>query len=376
MGSFEKYEPIEPNYYNYEMNFLESDIDYYLSTNNSYNINICAYQIVNESLYPFLKYLLVKNSTSGVLSLPNMPIFNVANTNTLLGYSEIYLLNIFLLQNSEFSLDKLEYKGCYIYENQVYVFYDLTHCNLQISDIYIENKIWFSLIDEIINLRHVCNQIIDNETSLFFANNETFCFLKDKNKNNYDLPIVAYVGKNEKMLNFTYVFGVSSKDKNSILGPYYYFTNYQNSIKQGGWSENGESEFKHGVLLTDTSNGRYIKGGVVRFALFLEKTKVLHNFQNDDIDISSIKYEKLNDPTCDSNYERLTMRITDYDGKWAEHYDSVYLGKVELDNGNFIKETPIIVIKNYNQQYPLSYHYINKKYLGDKFDENENYLIA
>ena len=70
------------------------------------------------------------------------------------------------------------------------------------------------------------------------------------------------------------------------------------------------------------------------------------------------------------------MRITDYDGKWTEDYDSVYLGKVELDDGNFIKETPLIVVKNYNQQYPLSYHYINKKCLGEKFDENENYLIA
>ena len=54
------------------------------------------------------------------------------------------------------------------------------------------------------------------------------------------------------------------------------------------------------------------------------------------------------------------MRITDYDGKWAEEYDSCYLGHIELDNGEYLKGTPILAVKEYNQQIPLSYHY-NKK---------------
>jgi len=62
----------------------------------------------------------------------------------------------------------------------------------------------------------------------------------------------------------------------------------------------------------------------------------------------------------DQAVERLTMRISDHDGKWAETYDSAYLGYTELDNGSILKK-PIIVLKEYNQQIPLSYHYVNKK---------------
>ena len=60
-------------------------------------------------------------------------------------------------------------------------------------------------------------------------------------------------------------------------------------------------------------------------------------------------------------FEYLTARISDYDGKWSELFDSVYLGLIELDNETIIKDTPLIVIKNYEQQAPLSYHYKNIK---------------
>jgi hypothetical protein len=54
------------------------------------------------------------------------------------------------------------------------------------------------------------------------------------------------------------------------------------------------------------------------------------------------------------------MRITDYDGKWAENYDGLILGKnVELDNGELLDEYTIVV-KEYEQQQPLSIHYVNK----------------
>ena len=60
------------------------------------------------------------------------------------------------------------------------------------------------------------------------------------------------------------------------------------------------------------------------------------------------------------------MRISDHNGEWSENYDSAYLGIVELDNGDlFEKQT--IVLKEYNQQIPLSYHYINQK--------SDDYLI-
>ena len=55
----------------------------------------------------------------------------------------------------------------------------------------------------------------------------------------------------------------------------------------------------------------------------------------------------------------MTLRITDYDGNWAKNYDSVYIGDIELDNGEKMKNTPIYVVKKYEQQISLSYHFIN-----------------
>ena len=69
------------------------------------------------------------------------------------------------------------------------------------------------------------------------------------------------------------------------------------------------------------------------------------------------------------------MRISDHDGKWSEFYDSVFLGKIELDNGDYLKNTPIYVLKEYEQQIPLSYHFINKSYLKEKYEEGSDYLI-
>ena len=73
--------------------------------------------------------------------------------------------------------------------------------------------------------------------------------------------------------------------------------------------------------------------------------------------------------------EVMTTRISDHDGKWAEKYDSVFLGKTELDNGQYLKKTQIYVLKEYEQQIPLSYHFIDKTYLKDLYDENTDYLI-
>jgi hypothetical protein len=97
------------------------------------------------------------------------------------------------------------------------------------------------------------------------------------------------------------------------------------------------------------------KGGIVRFALFEGLTKVILNNVSDSIDESMLKRELINN----NLYENLTLRITDYNGNWAKNYDSVYVGDIELDNGEKMKNTPIYVVKKYEQQISLSYHFIN-----------------
>ena len=374
------YEPVEPTYYNYKFteNF-EQNIDDQLEYCNLSQIKICAYEINTEAKYPFLKYLLYKDifSEKDVLSFPAIDnSFFHMNTQNVKNFAQLHLFGILELTDYETFSKSIQYKGCYIYNNDVYVFFDITKNNVILYDIYRKSPTWLCLIDEIINERNVCSFKVRSDVSDFFIENHELCFLKDKNDDSYALPVVGYVGKPENMLNFTYIFGESKRDNHSIMGPYYYFTNYSNAIKHSGWSRNEMPETNENILLTENKYGKYIKnGGIVRFALFLNKMKFIENFPNDDIDESGIKQERLNDPNLDVNYERLTMRISDHDGNWTNIYNSVYLGRTELDNGEILKDTPIIVLKNYEQQCPLSYHFIDKSCLGDKYDELKSYFI-
>jgi hypothetical protein len=115
------------------------------------------------------------------------------------------------------------------------------------------------------------------------------------------------------------------------LGAYYYFTNYKNSLLIHDDAESNASQ-------------TLFSRGVVRFALFIENQKMIQNLP---IDNSEIKKEEV-----------LLNRISDHNGNWATDYDSAYIGNISLDDGNYLKNTPIIVVRDYEQQVSLSYHYI------------------
>ena len=371
------YTPIEKNHYNYEaMNFLEKDIDYFLNDVKITKVHILAFKINNESKYPFLNYLLYKNPSTQTLSIPwvSLPATSL-NSEIIVTQSRGLLFSMLNYKNDDDNLHNTECKGFYIKNNEVYIFYDLSNCDFQPNYVYKSSKIWFCLIDEIVNTTHICNFKIDKSVSDFFVKNDMFCFLKNKDNVKYEVPVIGYVGKHTSLLNFTYVFGVSKSDSSAVLGPYFYFTDYLHAISQGGWSKDGKSEMRHDKLLTENRNGRYKSGGIIRFALFMEKTKVIQNHVQDEIDESDIKKERLLDELLDVQYERLTMRISDHDGNWSTNYDSAFIGNIELDNGDKVQNTPIIVLKEYDQQMPLSYHYIDKSCLKEVFDDNANYYI-
>jgi hypothetical protein len=339
---------IEDNYYYYEaMEHLEQDIDEYLQNNVVQKITISAFQINDEKKYPFLSYLLCKNPLDESFNLPCIPL-NYKNINTvnIVTITQIFLLSVLSLENSKDYLDLLEFKGFYLFNSEIYIFYDLTKSILKIKHTF--DDICFGLISEIVNNQSICNYQINNETSNFFLNNTDFCFLKNKDDTIHELPVVGYVGKSGHMLYFTFIFGVSKSESSALFGPYYYFTNYENAVKQIHYECNKNINLKEKTPF-----------GVIRFALFMEKIKFIQNLQSDNPDDSEIKKERLNDNLLDKNYEALTMRISDHDGEWTKLFDSVFLGNnIELDNGEKMENVPIIVLKEYEQQLPLSHHVI------------------
>lgn len=386
------------NYVSYTaINNLLPTIDDYLDGSKNINVKIYLYKIDNTSNKPFLKYLLYKNPITNMFYIPNTNVTNKDTSETILHEVEKYIQTMLNKQNySSRSLDNIVFKGFLLEEETIQhshdnsdednendetivplcMFFDLSSCRWTTYDGLLKNDIlWFATVDELINKRHICSFAIDNNVTDFFIRNQEFLFLKNENNDDYEIPIVAYCGKHESSINFTYIFGNGCRETDTIFGNYYYFTDYVHAIREGGWSINGEHEYKYGKLITENEYGKYKRGGIIRVALFMGKNKMVENLAEDGtIDKSEMKQIRLQDEQLHKK-EQLLMRITDYDGKWSEEYDSVFLPELLLDNGSKLENTPILVVKNHEQQQPLSYHWIDKRYLQEKFDEKLQYLI-
>jgi hypothetical protein len=304
------------------------------------NVKICAYKILNKEKNPFIQFLLFNDVNTNSLSLPSIDILTItqnialSNTKDLLSYIQCFFgflfNNLDMIENNKFMGFHLDKKT-----QTFYIFYDFTDCKFNISLIYKNSKIWFALVDEIINKQHICGININTAVTHFFLLNQQFVTLTNNLGIKLEHPVTCYVGKETKQLNFTHYFGVSKMDNEQAnLGSFYYFTDFDNAFYSYNKNE---------------------KGGIVRFAVFLGKMLVKFNYPEDLIDYSETKREK----NKDSKLEQMTMRITDYDGTWSSNYDSCFVGKIKLDNGDILTNTPIFAVKKYEQQYSLSYHFTN-----------------
>jgi len=363
------------------LNLIHLDIDNVLSCINVDNIIIVPFKINFNSTQPFNTFLLMNDFTD----ILNFPSVNVSYKNDSYDSQEIlsrihfYLYSILLSNNNsnivncdlETFMKTVDFKGLYVYENKVYAFVDLTKIEINTSLVNRKSLFWFALIDEIVNKNKVCDIPVSYDVTDFFMNNIEFIYFKNSKEEQIEIPLVVYTGSYEKNLHFNFTFGNRPSDNNAILSSGFYFTNYANAFKQGGCL----LDHTH-----DNEKAKYTKVGIIRYALFIGNNLVKMNYPNDTIDESEIKKAKLiNTENCENNgdyiYEKMTLRISDHDGLWKQNYDSVYLGKLELDNGEYLRDTPLYVVKDYYNHTPLSYHHINKKTLGSTFDENSDYQI-
>jgi len=349
----DEYNPVPPRYYDYKGK-THLKLDYKNELFEYCDINIFAYTINNEKKYPFQQILLAKSTVNSELTFPKIPLFNNLNKNELIDYTKVCLFSFLSLENYETFNDLIRFDGFYEENNNLYLFFDLTKNNIQLYDIYNNSSLWFVLIDEIVNHKNICNIKINQAVTQIFQENHEFSFLIDDKDEPYELPIVCFISSSENKLNYNCMFGQIKEDKNQILGPYFYFKDYYSAFEEAG------------SLIKDN-----MKMGLVRFAIFIGNVKYIENYPNDPVDESEIKKQRLQDSNLDQNIERLTMRISDHDGKWADNYDSVYLGNVELDDGSHLNKH-LTVVKEYEQEIPLSYHYIKNNTLQGK---KEDYLI-
>jgi len=358
-------------YYNYPIKYcLNKEVDILNNIDSYKQVLLCVYKVDTSGKFPFLKFLL-QNSNSSYLNLPVLPVIHNLEKSTLINYSKVYLSGLLQVINFLEFETAIVFDGFYEYEDSLCLFYDITNSDNNIDETFSTSIVKLALTDEIINHRNVCNIEIEYETSRFFIKNASVNHLYDDNNSPYEIPVAGFVGKcGIEKINFTMMFGESAKDKSAILGPYYYFTDFLNASKHS-FSEH----FKTLYTSNKTSDNKH---GIIRFALFTGKTKFIENMPNDPNDESLIKKQRLNDINLNQKMEVLTLRISDHDGNWAKEYDSAYLANVELDDGTILEEKYLLVLRDYCQQIPLSYHLIQKRTINTSLNNGlyENYSIV
>ena len=299
---------------------------------------------------PYLQYLLYKYpETSGKLSdLLVFPfkrfkhkINYLKESNKLLSKAiNIKIAPIGFLEDSE----------------SIFVFYDLSKVDEYTNKPRAEQQwlklikhksaLWWVLIDEICNHKKSLNFHIHKSVYMLFYKNPTLIYLMMDSKR-IEIPIVAYYGNYYKFLPIIVTLGLKKEHYSSMsdmFGPFYYFTDYIGAFRQGGWTYNYKQRKVYNREIAD-ENGKIIKGGIVRFAIFMSNTKVLLDKYKSKITSGKKKH-------------------TD----WAKQYQSLYIGRVPKINGSVWEMNPKYVIKDYEQQIPLSMHLINMKSLKSTWD--------
>jgi len=239
--------------------------------------------------------------------------------------------------------------------NTIFVFYDLSSVDEYsripraeqqwLKLIKQSNNLWWVLIDEICNHKKSLNFPIHKSVTSLFYKNPILIYLKQKQKN-IDIPIVAYYGNYYKFLPIIASLGQKPTTWPDLeFGPYFYFTSYIGAFRYAGWTPNYKQRKVYDKEIAN-EDGKLTKGGIIRFALFMEKTNVL-------LDMKTSKISKyMNNPK----------------NEWAKHFNSLYLGRIPRINGSVWHMNPRFIVKTFEQQLPLSLHLVDMDSLKDTWD--------
>jgi hypothetical protein len=306
------------NYYNYSAKYsLNTNLQLYTNDYKIGHIYVCPYVVVTSGQQPFLQFLL------------NKKIYTNPSTQKLDTYFQFYeffymdgldimmtcqkMLNVLFLKETKGVNQHFECNGFLNEDCNMYIFFDCTQYNKD-STVTNVNHMWLALSSEIIGKCKIYDTQIHENITMFFENNPDFLYLKDMYENDYELPLAGYSGSSKINTEFMSVFGLNKTQRETYMGPYYYFTNYENAMTIALFIKRADPKSQ---------------GGINRFAVFKGKTV-------DDV------------------------AVPDETGSWANEYDSVYIKYLNLDVVPYEKRPiihkEILVVKSYEQQVPISYY--------------------
>ncbi len=380
-SDIEDSEPIKECYtylFEQQTNKFTTNMDIMNNNVNIYGrglINILCYHVTKNSKYPFIQFMLEKlpfcnNIINEMLILP----FVTITSETSEDFSEMIInkikKHIIMLGCDPRKITESSFKGLIRDSNErLYALVNISEVDIFRIAFTRNTPAWFVLPTEIVNNRNVCNIPIDEDVSNLFFNMPKLGLLykQDSNStfstsNHFPMPDAVYSGSYLRNTEFMSVFGKTKEKVYSSCGEYYYFYRlFEDAVKEGGWSAKGghklidlnDETITHspsGVNIIDNEYGRYIKGGINRYALFPENY-IVHNELGRSF--------SLTDDDINTKFGKNGCIIIQYED---EDLDTLL---------------PDILAKEYEASYPISYHMLNKSILGDKYEieKQDKYMI-
>jgi hypothetical protein len=317
----------------------DEDLDLRLHSIKNKPSIILHYEMITSGLFPFIRYRL--NNVNGILN------FHVVDVKG----------NIPLKFKHE------EYCGLFEFEDEQFLVFkrNKPHCVNEISKH--QHEHWL-ISDDIVNHKKYFDMSVDERVSTFFTKNSSFLLAVNEHGNGAETPISGYKGDYYKKVGLMSKLGVMRADPNSSLGPYYYFNNYEKSVRCATLSPTGKPIVIRGTKITIGNSCVFTQGCVVKYALFLGKTKIFLNKSSDPKDESSIeKYKDM-------------LKVRDTKGKWTNDYDSVIHPPFTKYEFNGVRKLePQTILKTKEQYTTLEYAFYKTDQVAKNGFYNMNDVI-
>jgi len=352
--------------------FLENLANQNTSIEELYNesqtniVYILCYNVINTAKYPFLQFMMEKIPYCNNLIKEKFTLPFIMYTDKSINITNIALNKVrqtlYSISCDGNKVTDSMYKGI-IYDSseKPYIVINITGIDIYGLNLSRNTLTWFILPSEIVNTKKICNVEVDDEVTQLFTEIPELCLLTNpKTDTTFIIPDAVYTGGEHKQVEFNSIFKNNKTKEYDSCGEYYYFyKTFDNAVKEGGWIKSGGTnkiDINSPDILTNSSGrlivekeneyGMYIKGGINRFALFIE---------------GQIYIEK-----------QLEFQLSD------ESINTLYIEPsiiICYSNSNVIKRD--LLVKEYESFASLSYHQLNKQLLDDMYlDSNKhNYMI-
>jgi hypothetical protein len=345
--------------------------------------NVLLY-VIEKGTNPYVYYLM--NKVNDIITLPTFYLKNVKDS--------------FDYMKETFQKSNYKYNGCIFYNDENYLLFQIELFDGGMIPIYQKDSWWKVLPFELIYSKKVLQYKIDSVCCSFFANHPNLLYLFNKT-HKFEVPIVAYVGTGESLLN-NFIL-LDENQKNGIYGKGYYFTSLEEAYFHALYDDLEPKDTLLKLLnnkyindltpvtdrkITIKNNKFYMNDTFIgEVPLHCGKSKndsrsefTLHNYDENFIYLkssSSLKqcknkrnlYFKRKEDGCLLKYVVFLKHSKIVLHKMAKKYDS-YCGK---DPNHFLS----IMVKNSLNFECISYHMVEKENVIDlEFMEKKNKTVS